>query len=95
MVKINWTTQAKTDLINIAEFIARDSKKFAKIQISRIRQRTQQIADFPHSGRTVPELNDKDIREVIIGNYRIIYRIVNENRVDILTVHHSARILRL
>ena len=95
MVKINWTTQAKTDLINIAEFIARDSKKFAKIQISRIRQRTRQIADFPRSGRTVPELNDKDIREVIIGNYRIIYRIVNENRIDILTVHHSARILSL
>lgn len=47
---------------------------------------------FPESGRVVPELNRKEIREVIIGNYRIIYRIRGE-LVEILTVYHSSRLL--
>jgi toxin ParE1/3/4 len=33
------------------------------------------------------------VRELLLGNYRIIYRIVSDFRVDILTVYHSKRIL--
>lgn len=39
---------------------------------------------FPESGRVVPELNRKEIREVIIGNYRIIYRIREESDVGLI-----------
>lgn len=42
-------------------------------------------------GRIVPEKNDKSIRELIIGNYRIIYQYqVKKEIVSILTVHHSS-----
>ena len=95
MVKINWTPQSKNDLISIAEFIAQDSRKYAKLQIQRIRERVKQLVDFPSSGRVVPELDNPRMREVIMGNYRIIYLIVNEERIDILTVHHSAKLLDL
>lgn len=95
MVKVSWTTQAKNDLISIAEFIGQNSKKYARIQIQRIRERTTQLKEHPNSGREVPELEDTRIRELILGNYRIIYCIVSDERVDILTVHHSARLLDL
>ena len=93
MVKINWTPQAKNDLIGIAEFIGQNSRKYARIQIQRIRERVLQLKEYPNSGREVPELENPRIRELILGNYRIIYCIVSDERVDILTVHHSARLL--
>lgn len=95
MAKLNWTNQSKNDLISIAEYIAQDSVKYAKLQIKRIRERAKQIALSPQSGRIVPELGNPNIREVIIGNYRIIYVLVTEERVDIITVHHSARLLKI
>ena len=91
MVRINWTFQAVLDLQNIAEYISRDSKKYAKLQVLRIRDRSKILSTQIHSGKVVPEFNRENIRELIEGNYRIIYKIVNDNRIDILTIHHSAR----
>ena len=93
MVKINWTPQSKGDLISIADFIAQDSTKYAKIQVKRIRERVRQLSSFPNSGREVPELDNPRIREIILGSYRIIYLIATDERIDILTIHHSARLL--
>lgn len=50
------------------------------------------LSDFPLMGRAVPELNLEQIREIIHGNYRIIYRLLT-NEIEILTVHHSSRLL--
>jgi toxin ParE1/3/4 len=44
-------------------------------------------------GKMVPEFLLPELRELIEGNYRIIYRIVSEERIDILTIHHSSRLL--
>jgi addiction module RelE/StbE family toxin len=95
MVKINWTPQSKNDLIAIVEYIAQNFTKYARIQIQRIRERVRQLTNLPNSGRIVPELNDPRIREVILGNYRIIYIVATDERIDILTVHHSAKLLDL
>ncbi|MEP1094576.1 MAG: type II toxin-antitoxin system RelE/ParE family toxin [Cyclobacteriaceae bacterium] len=94
MAKINWTVQAKNDLIAIGEFIAQDSAKFSKIQIFRIRDRVKQLKDFPQLGRIVPEFDKETIRELILGNYRIIYKLLESGEIDILTIHHSARVIR-
>ena len=91
MVRINWTIQAKSDLKSIADYIAKDSTQFAKLQVVKIRNRTQVLKSHIRVGRVVPEINKKNIRELIMGNYRIIYKIVTENQIDILTVYHSAR----
>ena len=91
MVRINWTLQAKDDLKNIADYISKDSVIYAKRQVIKIRKRTEILKTQIRSGKIVPEIEDPDIRELIEGNYRIIYKIISKNRIDILTVHHSAR----
>lgn len=60
----------------------------------KIFEAAERLELFPESGRIVPELNRKEIREVIFGSYRIIYRI-RDKLVEILTVYHSARLLNV
>jgi addiction module RelE/StbE family toxin len=93
MAKLNWTEQATNDLISIGHYIERDSFNYAKIQIKRIRTKARILRKFPLSGRIVPELDNDFIRELILGNYRIIYKIISKDRIDILTIHHSAQLL--
>ena len=95
MARLNWTEQSIDDLINIAEFIAKNSAKYSVIQIKRIRERAKLVIKQPLLGRIVPEFNDQSIRELILGNYRIIYRIISKERIDILTIHHSSKLLRI
>jgi toxin ParE1/3/4 len=92
MAQVRWTPQAADDLDAIAEFIARDSPHFAGLVVADILQAVNQLVDFPESGRIVPEIGNRSIREVILGSYRIIYRLRNEV-VQVLTVHHGARLL--
>ena len=95
MARLNWTELSINDLTNIAEFISKDSFKYATIQIKRIRERARILKTKPFLGRIVPEIQDDSIRELILGNYRIIYKIVSKDRIDILTVHHSAKLLKI
>jgi addiction module RelE/StbE family toxin len=94
MVEINWTDQALQDIDNIAEFISKDSLKYAKIQTQLFFDRVEVLYSKPEIGRIVPEIHKKKIRELILGNYRIVYRIINLKRIDILTIHHSRRLLQ-
>jgi len=60
--------------------------------IARVLDRGEQIGEQPRSGRIVPEYRRESIREVLEGDYRIIYRILSQ-RVDVLSVRHGARLL--
>lgn len=91
MVKVIWTEQAIDDLTNIAQYSSGYSDKYASIIISKLFNRTNILKTMPKIGRMVPERNKETIRELIEGNYRIIYEIGSENRIDVLTVHHSSR----
>jgi len=95
MVKITWTQRSLDDLKSIAEYISKDSVKYATLTIEKIIDVTKYIESNPRIGRMVPEVgrNDK-IREIIFGNYRIIYKISTIEIINILTVHHSAKRLR-
>ena len=88
MVRINWTSQAKKDLKSISEYISSNSVRYAKLQVVKIRTRTKILKSHIRSGKIVAETNDQDIRELIEGNYRIIYKIVSEKQIDILTIYH-------
>lgn len=91
MAQVRWTNQSLIDINNIAEYIAKDSELYAAIQTERFFVATKILENQIRSGRIVPEIEDETIRELIEGVYRIIYRVVNENRIDILTIHHSRR----
>ncbi len=93
MVKIIWTERSLADLEDIAEFIAKDSFKYASLIIDKIINRTLILESQPLLGRIVPEMNNKRFRELIMGNYRIIYQ-YDKKSVNILTVHHSKRDLK-
>ncbi len=93
MVKIVWTEISIADLKEIHDFISNASIRYAKITVSNIYAKVQIIKTNRFSGRIVPEINDKYIRELISGNYRIIFKVINANQVDILRIYHSARLL--
>ena len=93
MVEIKWTLQSVDDIENIAEFISKDSERYAQIQVQRFFEAVEILETNPRIGRVVPEFNNEIIRELILGDYRIIYHIVSESLIDILTVHHSKRLL--
>ncbi|HEC98486.1 MAG TPA: type II toxin-antitoxin system RelE/ParE family toxin [Nitrospirae bacterium] len=92
MAQIKWTPQSLDDIEAIANFIARDSSYYARMFTIKVFEAVDRLELFSESGRIVPELNRKEIREVFFGNYRIIYRIKDE-LIEILTVYHSARLL--
>jgi plasmid stabilization system protein ParE len=91
MVRIVWTELSVFELKDIYDYIAIDSKRYAKNQVDRIKAKTLVLKTMPESGRIVPELENNGIRELIEGNYRIVYRIKTKNYVEILTVHHTSR----
>ncbi len=92
MAEIKWSPQSLEDIETIANFIARDSSYYARMFTIKVFESVDRLELFPESGRVVPELKRKAIREVIIGNYRIIYRI-RGNLIEILTVYHASRLL--
>ena len=92
MVKINWTNLALQDLNEIAEFISKDSIRYTQITVKYLFESPSLLKTHPKAGRIVPEFNEENLRELIRGSYRIVYRIVDKNRIDILTVHHSAKL---
>jgi toxin ParE1/3/4 len=95
MVKVIWTQRSLTDLKSIADYISKDSIKYASLTIERIINVTSYLETNPKIGRMVPEMRRQSkIREIIYGNYRIIYKITNTKAVHILTVHHSSKQLR-
>ena len=94
MVEIKWTKQAINDVESISEYISRDSVYYAKMFAQKIFQSVDRLLIFPQSGRIVPELKNTIIREIILGNYRVIYR-SHEQLVEIITVYHSSRLLNL
>ena len=73
--RIVWTKGALADLREIHDYIARDSKFYAKIQVERIQTAVLKLARFPEIGRAVPEFPESLWREVLTGNYRLIYRV--------------------
>jgi toxin ParE1/3/4 len=93
VAEVRWTPQAADDLEAITEFIALDSAAYAAKFASDILETAAHLEEFPESGRVVPEIGQIQIRELLMGNYRIIYRVPSA-LVEILTIHHGARILR-
>lgn len=92
-MKIIWTNLALEDLRSIYDYIAKDSSFYADRFVARLINRVEQIERHPRSGRKVPEIGSEDVRELIEGNYRIIFRI-NADHIGIVRIHHSARLLK-
>lgn len=91
-MNVYWTDTAVENLEAIHAYIAQNSLQYANQVVDRIIGRSEQLANFPLSGRILPEVGRKEIRELIEGSYRIIYSVKSE-QIDILAVIHGSRSL--
>jgi len=94
VVEIVWLEEALNDLEEIYNYISKDSILYARRQIDRIEEHVFILEKHIRVGKMVIEINRPEIREVVVGNYRVIYKIVSENLIHILMVHHGARDLK-
>jgi toxin ParE1/3/4 len=90
--RIFWTPLAVQDPRDLCGYIARDNPAAAQRMGEALLKQAETLAPFPQSGRKVPEKRDPQVREIIVGSYRIIYRIDEAKKVlAIARIWHSAR----
>ncbi len=90
MTRIEWTRSAVADVRSLRDYVARDSEVYADRLVQNIIETVEKVTSFPLLGRKVAEADDESVREVLFGNYRIIYR-PEEHRILALMVVHAAR----
>ena len=93
MAEIVFANSAWEDLDSITDYISLDSPRFAQEFSDRLIERVEQLNEFPNSGRVVPEFQNEELRELIYGKYRIVYRNYNNKKIVILRIIHGAKLL--
>lgn len=91
-MRIIWSPLAVDRASEIADYIAQDKPSAAEKWIDIVFSKVEQLKSFPEIGRIVPEINNSQFRELIYGNYRIIYRIETK-QIAILTIRHGRQML--
>ena len=93
-MKIRWSHEALERLIEIEEYISKDSRDRAIKFVDQLIEHADLLSNKPRMGRTVPELANPDIRELVFKRYRIVYRL-KANGIEILTVFEGHRRTRI
>lgn len=91
-LELIWSQEALEDIESIASYIQKDSSIYAKSVVSKIFEKVEILADFPEIGRVVPEISQKEIRELFVYSYRLVYQI-NTKNIIIIAVIHGRRII--
>ncbi len=91
-MKIVWSPLAVERASEIADYIAQDKTAAAAKWINVVFSKVEKLAFSPEIGRVVPEIKNDQFRELIYGNYRILYRI-EKKQISILTIRHGRQIL--
>ncbi len=92
MAQVIWSDSALQDLDDIGEYISKDSLRYAEITVDLLFTSVYILEDHPKAGRIVPEFEIQSIRELIRGNYRVVYQLFDERNIQILAVHHGAKL---
>lgn len=87
---VRWTEAAWSDLEEVSDYIAKDSRYYAAGFVREVRDAARSLAYLAERGRVVPELGDPTIRELLVRRYRLIYR-MTERTVYIIGFIHGAR----
>ena len=90
MTELIWSPQALADVGEIRADIALDSRSYADLTAQRVLAAVERLRAFPDSGRMVPERQSPEVREVIAGRFRIVYR-RKAHVVEIVTVFRGSR----
>jgi len=90
VIELLWSPRSVADLEEIRAFIEVDSPAWADLTVRRLVAAVERIREFPNSGRMVPERERPDLREVVAGKYRIVYR-RKPGLIEIATVFRGSR----
>jgi toxin ParE1/3/4 len=93
VAEIAWTGEAESNLLTIYEYVAHDSPAIAGRIIRELVDSAERLSEFPLSGRSVEELKEQGVRELVVAPYRIAYKVTDQT-VAILKVWHGKRLLR-
>jgi len=80
-------------LIEIELYIASENPWRARKFVDSLIDNGETLGKNPRLGRVVPEISDLRIRELIVKNYRIVYR-TRQDRIEILTLFEGHRQLK-
>ena len=86
-MKIIWAPRVVEKISELADFITEDSPPRAKKWLESIFESVEQLSDFPEIGRILPNQNDHNLRQLIIENHHVIYRI-NKKQIRILVIRN-------
>jgi len=84
-MKIIWTSEALNNIIEIENYISQDNPSKAIEFTDFLISKCKYLINHPEMGRVVTELNNPGIREFIVKDYRIVYRVF-EDEIQVLTV---------
>ncbi len=87
---VKWSVPARNDLKQIHDYIATDSKYYARMVIQEIVAKTETLTELPEIGRIVPEISDQNIRELLVYSYRLVYEI-SARGIEFLAIIHGRR----
>ena len=91
-IKIIWSQESLDDIESIASYIEKDSIHYANSVVKSIFSKVEILLDFPLLGRVVPEYQNKNIRELFIYSYRLIYKI-DKDTIAVIAVIHGKRLI--
>lgn len=89
-MRIRWSALASKHIVEIAAYIAETSPVAAARWLDTLEAKVGRLADFPRSGTPIPDFQGDNLRQIVLGRYRVVYR-VEMRSVLILTVRHTAR----
>jgi len=93
-LRITWSQVAVDQARDIASYIALDKPSVAEEWIEDIFASVDTLGRFPESGRMVAEIKRKDIREVVRGNYRVIYKIQGSEILVLLVKNYRQKLAK-
>jgi plasmid stabilization system protein ParE len=95
--RVHFNRKSVEDLESIIEYYVAQNERAAETIYQSIISKAESLEEFAERGRMVPELLDEDvrhIRELIEGNFRIIYRI-NDKTAEIIRIVDSRQLLKM
>ena len=91
MAQVRFTAQAIRDIEENHTYIAHDSERYADRQVQRFYAEADRLSGTTSPGRMVPEIGIFNVRESILGNYRMMYRLLEPDIIEVLLIHHGRR----
>jgi toxin ParE1/3/4 len=91
MVEVIWTQRATEEITSIAEYLEQYSALYASSIVKKLYVKVGVLKQFPKLGRIIPEMQEEKYRELIEGNYRIMYEMLDDEVILIQRVMHTSR----